>query len=151
MTSTHRQRLLGVIMGLGIALGQLFGARTIPSGWAGQAEQFTPEFKATRKTFDALHTPKIVAPDTVKRGQWFDVTVSIGSAGEHPSLSEHFIRYIALYINTAEISRVYFHPVYSYPKVTFTIALDEGGVLRALEEPNHSAAWEASKKITVVP
>jgi superoxide reductase len=98
-----------------------------------------------------LHTPKIIAPDTVKRGQWFDVTVSIGGGGEHPSLSEHFIRYIALYINTAEISRVYLHPVYSYPKVTFTIALDEGGSLRALEEPNHSAAWEASKKIKVVP
>ena len=66
---------------------------------------------------------------------------------EHPSLSEHFVRYIALYINTAEISRVYLHPVYSFPKVTFTIALDEGGSLRALEEPTHSAAWEASKKI----
>lgn len=149
MTSTHRQRVLGVTLGLTIALGQIVGGRT--TVWPGQAEQFTPEFKAMRKSFDALHTPKIVAPDTVKRGQWFDVTVSIGSAGEHPSLSEHFIRYIALYINTAEISRVYFHPVYSYPKVTFTIALDEGGVLRALEEPNHSAAWEASKKITVVP
>lgn len=148
MTSAPTQ-LLGVILGLGIVLGQLFGGR--PTVWAGQAEQFTPEFKGVRKSFDALHTPKIVAPDTVKRGEWFDVTVSIGSGGEHPTLSEHFIRYIALYINTAEISRVYLHPVYSYPKVTFTIALDEGGVLRALEEPNHSAAWEASKKITVVP
>jgi superoxide reductase len=66
-------------------------------------------------------------------------------------LSEHFVRYIALYINTAEIARVYLHPVYSFPKVTLTIALDEGGLLRAVEEPTHSAAWEASKKITVVP
>jgi superoxide reductase len=46
---------------------------------------------------------------------------------------------------------VYLHPVYSFPKVTFTIALDEGGVLRALSEPTHSAAWEASQKITVDP
>jgi hypothetical protein len=35
--------------------------------------------------------------------------------------------------------------------VTFTIALDDSGMLRALAEPTHSAAWEASKKITVVP
>jgi hypothetical protein len=35
--------------------------------------------------------------------------------------------------------------------VTFTIALDEGGSLRAIAEPTHSAAWEASKKISVVP
>jgi superoxide reductase len=118
---------------------------------AGQEEQFTPEFRELRSSFDAKHTPKIVAPDAVKRGQWFDVTVDIGAGGEHPSLSEHAIRYIALYINTAEIARVYLHPVYSFPKVTFTIALDEGGSLRAIAEPNHSAGWEAAKKITVAP
>jgi len=118
--------------------------------WAGQEEQFTPEFKALRSSFDPKHTPKITAPDSVKRGQWFDVTVSVGAGGEHPSLSEHSIRYIALYINTAEIARVYLHPVYSLPKVTFSIALDEGGSLRAIAEPNHSAGWEAAKKIVVV-
>jgi hypothetical protein len=35
--------------------------------------------------------------------------------------------------------------------VTFTIALDEGGMLRAQAEPTHSAAWETSKKIAVTP
>jgi len=118
---------------------------------AGQEEQFTPEYKELRSAVDPKHTPKIVAPDTVKRGQWFDVTITVGTGGEHPSLGEHFVRYIALYINSAEISRAYLHPVFSYPKVTFTIALDEGGVLRAVEEPTHSAAWESSKPITVTP
>jgi superoxide reductase len=148
MSRRHKQWLVGAIVVLGFALGQLIGGGLTPPVWPGQAEQFTPEFKEVRKSFDAKHTPKIVAPDTVKRGEWFDVTVSIG---EHPSLSEHFVRYIALYINTAEISRVYLHPVYSFPKVTFTITLDEGGSLRVLEEPTHSAAWEASKKIKVIP
>jgi superoxide reductase len=92
----------------------------------------------------------MAAPESVKRGQWFEVTVVVG-ADMHPSLSEHFVRYIALYKDTAEIARVYLHPVFSAPKVTFTIALDEGGTLRALAEPTHSAAWEASRKITVVP
>jgi superoxide reductase len=113
----------------------------------GQEEQFTPEFRAVRSSFDPKHTPRIMAPDSVKRGQWFEVTVGL----DHPSLSEHFVRYIALYKDTAEIARVYLHPVFSAPKVTFTIALDEGGTLRALSEPTHSAAWEASKKISVVP
>ena len=135
----------------GLALAQLFaGALTLPV-WAGQAEQFTPEFHEMHKNADPKHTPKIIAPDSVKRGQWFDVTVSVGAESDHPSLSEHFVRYVALYINSAEISRVYLHPVYSFPKVTFTIALDTGGVLRAVEEPTHSAAWEGSKKITVSP
>ena len=134
---------VGLVMGLFVA-----GASGRPA-WAGQEEQFTPEYKELRTSFDPKHTPKITAPDSVKRGQWFDVTVNIGAGGEHPSLGEHSIRYIALYINSAEIARTYLHPVYSYPKVTFTIALDVGGSLRAIAEPNHSAGWEAAKKISV--
>jgi superoxide reductase len=148
MISFDRQIVALTIAVLG--LGQWVGNRAAPPVWAGQAEQFTPEFKELRKSYDPKHTPKIAAPEKVKRGEWFDVTISVGDGGEHPSLSEHFIRYIALYINTAEIARVYLHPVYSFPKVTLTIALDEGGTLRAIEEPNHSAAWETSRKIVVV-
>jgi superoxide reductase len=116
----------------------------------GQEEQFTPEFRAVRSSFDQKHTPRVTAPDSVKRGQWFEVTVVVGT-DMHPSLAEHFVRYIALYKDTAEIARVYLHPVFSAPKVTFTISLDESGMLRALAEPTHSAAWQASKKITVAP
>jgi superoxide reductase len=118
---------------------------------AGQEEQFTPEFKQMHSSYDAKHTPKLAAPDKVKRGEWFDVSVVVGAGGEHPSLSEHHIRYIALYKDSVEIARVYLHPVYSAPRVTFTIALDESGTLRALAEPTHSAAWESSQKITVAP
>jgi superoxide reductase len=121
------------------------------AGAQGQAEQFTPEYRELRRSYDEKHTPKIEAPDTVKRGQWFDVTVTIGAGGVHPSLAEHFVRYIALYKDSAEIARVYLHPVFSYPKVVFTIALDESGNLRAVGEPTHSAAWESSKKIVVTP
>ena len=116
-----------------------------------QADQFTPEYRQMHTTYDAKHSPKIVAPESVKRGEWFDVSVTVGAGGQHPSLAEHAIRYIALYKDTVEIARVYLHPVYSAPVVTFKIALDEGGSLRALAEPNHSSAWEASKKIVVLP
>ena len=116
-----------------------------------QAEQFTPEFRQPHTSYDAKHSPKIEAPDSVKRGEWFTVTVTVGAGSMHPSLQEHFVRYIALYKDDLEISRVYLHPVYSAPRVTFTIALDEGGTLRALAEPTHSAVWETSKKIVVRP
>jgi superoxide reductase len=112
-----------------------------------QTEQFTPEFRKMHTTVDPKHTPTIEAPAAVKRGQWFDVTVTVA----HPSLAEHFVRYVALYKDDVEISRVYFHPVFSQPRVRFTIALDEGGVLRALAEPTHSAAWAASRAIRVDP
>ena len=77
--------------------------------------------------------------------------MSVGAVAQHPSLSEHFVRYIALYKDTVEIARVYLHPVYSQPRVRFTIALDEGGMLRAVAEPTHSAAWESSRSIRVDP
>ncbi len=136
-----RARVLAVVLTL--------AAATVAG--AGQEGQFTPEFRALHTTYDEKHTPRIDAPDTVKRGQWFDVTVTVGAGSPHPSLSEHFVRYVALYKDSTEISRVYFHPVFSYPKVTFTIALDESGTLRAVEEPTHSAAWEGTRKITVQP
>jgi superoxide reductase len=146
MTTQQRVGQIGaaalICLGLSVARAQSAGE---------QAEQFTPEFRRVHTTFDAKHTPKIVAPDSVKRGEWFNVTVSVGAGGEHPSLQEHFVRYIALYKDTVEIARVYLHPVYSKPTVTFTVALDEGGMLRALEEPTHSSAWEATKKIEVLP
>jgi superoxide reductase len=134
-----------------IAVAALAALVAVAAARAGQEEQFTPEFRELHKTYDAKHTPKLAAPDSVKRGQWFDVTINVGAGGEHPSLAEHHIRYIALYKDTAEVARVYLHPVFSAPRVVFTIALDEGGTLRALAEPTHSAAWEASKRISVAP
>jgi superoxide reductase len=129
----------------------LFGAATPVRAAEEQAEQFTPEFRQIHTGTDAKHSPKIVAPDSVKRGEWFNVTISVGAGSRHPSLQEHFVRYIALYKDSVEIARTYLHPVYSAPIVTFTVALDEGGTLRAVEEPTHSAAWETSKKIEVRP
>jgi superoxide reductase len=151
MGNAHTESRLWTAVALGLAVGSFVAGGNSRSLWAGQEEQFTPEYKASRTSFDPKHTPKIVAPDSVKRGQWFDVTVSVGAGGDHPSLTEHFVRYIALYLDTAEIARVYLHPVYSFPKITFTVALDQGGILRAVEEPTHSGAWESSKKIAVIP
>jgi desulfoferrodoxin (superoxide reductase-like protein) len=147
MTTTVRNAARAAVAGLLMAC-----ASTIPAhAEEDQAQQFTPEFREVHKGFDPKHTPKITAPDSVTRGAWFNVTVSVGAGSQHPSLSEHFVRYIALYKDSVEIARAYLHPVYSSPTVSFTVALDEGGSLRAVAEPTHSSAWEASKKITVLP
>src|SRR5438445_13743633 len=72
-----------------------------------QAEQFTPEFGQIHTSQDPKHTPKIVAPDSVNRGEWFNVTLRVGAGGQHHALSEHFVRYIALSKDPAEIARTY--------------------------------------------
>jgi len=75
----------------------LSGAARAQGADPGQAEQFTPEFQRVHTTADPKHSPKIEAPDSVRRGQWFQVTVTVGAGSMHPSLQEHFVRYIALY------------------------------------------------------
>jgi hypothetical protein len=56
----------------------LTGVLTAPV-WAGQAEQFTPEFHELHKNFDPKHTPKIVAPDRVNgsmsRFRWAPIVI----------------------------------------------------------------------------
>ena len=109
----------------------------------------TPAFNENKTAYDPKHTPKITAPDKVKAGEWFDVTVEIGAGARHPALVEHFVRYIAIYNGDVEIARTYLHPVYSSPKVTYTIRLKESATIRAMEEPNHTAGWISEKKIEV--
>ena len=58
-----------------------------------QAQQFTPEFRQIHTAVDPKHTPKITAPDSVRRGAWFNVTVNVGVGSQHPSLQEHLGRY----------------------------------------------------------
>jgi superoxide reductase len=131
-------------------------AATAGTCWAedGGAENayermISPDFDSNKTAYDPKHTPKITAPDTVKRGEWFDVTIEIGQGDRHPSLVEHHVRWIALYNGEVELVRAYMHPVASTPKVTFTIRIEDDATLRALEEPTHTAAWESSKVVKV--
>jgi len=116
---------------------------------AAYERQISPDFDAHKTAYDPKHTPKVTAPDTVKKGEWFDVTIEIGQGARHPSLVEHHVRWIGLYKGEVELVRAYMHPVHSSPKVTFTIRLEEDATLRALEEPTHTTAWITEHKVTV--
>ena len=74
MTVRNPQRIVMVVLGL--AMG--FGAPAVRAEEE-QAQQFTPEFREVHKGVDAKHTPKITAPDSVRRGAWFNVTISVGA------------------------------------------------------------------------
>src|SRR5262249_60856865 len=77
MSSSRKQWLVRGMEVLGLALAQFIGSGLTPQPvWPGQGEQFTPEFKEARKTFDAQHAPKNHAPATVKRAGRFEHPVS---------------------------------------------------------------------------
>jgi desulfoferrodoxin (superoxide reductase-like protein) len=105
-------------------------------------------FDALQTESNPAHTPVITAPDKVASGQPFDVTVAVGEK-MHPSETTHFVRYIALYAGDVEVARVDLTPTLTQPTVTFKVTLDHSTTLRALAAPNHSAAWVATRPITV--
>lgn len=96
------------------------------------------------------HAPLIEAPDTVKAGEPFNITITIGSK-PHVMEQGHFIQYIDLYVGYTPIARVDLTPVTSRPKAAITAVLAKDGsfLLRAFELCNLHGFWEATKPIQV--
>ncbi len=99
------------------------------------------------------HTPRIEAPDVVKKGEVFRVKVSVGP---HPNTLEHSIRYIELYFeeegrafNPVLIGRYELTPVYSEPVVEAYLKLQKSGKLIALEYCNLHGLWENYRDVRV--
>jgi len=106
-------------------------------------------FSELQTTSNAKHSPVITAPDQVKKGQAFEVKVTVG-AEAHPSTTDHFIRFITLLADDVEVARASLTPTLTRPEVTFVLTLDHSVMLKALAAPNHSAAWVATREIKVV-
>ncbi|MEJ6951208.1 class II SORL domain-containing protein [Natronospora cellulosivora (SeqCode)] len=104
--------------------------------------------EANKTALEKKHVPFIQAPETVKKGEYFDVKVRMGEEIDHPMEAEHFIQYLDLYADYYHLSRISFTPE-SKAEVTFTIKLEESCTLRAYELCNIHGQWEAAKKIVV--
>src|SRR5665648_644157 len=97
------------------------------------------------------HIPVITAPDTVKAGEPFDVTIEVGSI-PHVMEIVHHIQWIDLYSGDNFISKVVLTPEFTKAKVTLTLVKSGAhptATLRAVERCNVHGMWEATKKITI--
>ncbi len=101
------------------------------------------------------HVPVIVAPDKVKKGEWFEIEVSVGKEIPHPNTVEHYIAWIELFFMPEggqflqSIGRYNFSPVVQDPFVRTRIRLEKSGKLIAIEMCNIHGLWESSKEIVV--
>jgi len=113
------------------------------------------------------HAPAIECPDTVKAGEFFDVTVGLGKEVAHPNTTEHHIRWITLYFHPEgdkfpyEVGHFQFNahgesvngpnegPVYTHHQVTASLKVDKPGTLHALSLCNIHGLWQNSKEIAV--
>jgi superoxide reductase len=114
------------------------------------------------------HVPVIESPDSVKKGEAFQVSVSVGKEIPHPNKTEHHIRWIAVFFHPEgakfpyQVGRIELAAhgegadgpdtgtVYTNPNVSFTMKTDKPGTLFASSYCNIHGLWEGSKTLKVV-
>lgn len=113
------------------------------------------------------HVPVIDAPDTVKAGEIFQVTVSVGKEIAHPNTTDHHIRWIQLFFKAEGEKFIYqvgnfeftAHgeavegpdkgSVYTHHSVIASLKVSKPGTLLATSFCNIHGLWENSKAIAI--
>ncbi len=100
------------------------------------------------------HMPIIDGPDKVKKGEFFQFTVTVGKEVPHPNTIEHHIKWIQVFADIdgrapIHIGTFDFGPAFTEPKITLNFKLEESANIFALEYCNLHGVWENSKKIEV--
>jgi superoxide reductase len=113
------------------------------------------------------HVPVIDAPATVKKGEPFELRITVGKEVPHPNKTEHHIRWIAAYFHPegdkfpSEIGRAEFaahgespqgpdtSSVYTSPSVTMSFKTDKPGMIFASSYCNIHGLWMSSKEVNV--
>lgn len=113
------------------------------------------------------HVPVIEVPEKVKKGEFFDVRVSIGKEIAHPNKTEHHIRWIAVYFYPQDgkfpyqIGRVEFtahgestegpdtSTVFTHHQATLSFKTEVPGIIYAASYCNIHGLWQNEKAIEV--
>jgi superoxide reductase len=96
------------------------------------------------------HLPIISAPESVKKGECFEVTVEVGKLLRHPNEPGHFIQFIELYAGDTYLGRMDFTAKTTCPIMKACVSLDHAhGKLRAFERCNLHGTWENEVDIEV--
>ena len=96
------------------------------------------------------HLPIITAPESVNKGEPFEVTVEVGKLVPHPNEPKHFIEFIELYADDTYLTRLDLTAKNTNPILKASISLDHShGKLRAFERCNLHGSWESDFDIEV--
>jgi superoxide reductase len=113
------------------------------------------------------HIPVIEAPEEIKKGEFFEITVSVGKEIPHPNKTEHHIRWIDVYFQPqgekfpSQIGKFEFgahgesiegpdaSSVYTHPVVVLSFKSDKPGVIFASSYCNIHGLWQNFKAIDI--
>ena len=128
------------------------------------------EFKDLLQSADwkaEKHVPVIDAPDSVKKGEFFKVTATVGKEIAHPNTTEHHIRWISVYFQPQnekfpyQIGKFEFtshgesaqgpntSTVFTHPEVTFMFKTEKPGKLFSSSYCNIHGLWQYSKELSI--
>ena len=96
------------------------------------------------------HTVVIDAPDKVKEGEEFEVTMHVGEYKEHPNEVGHFIEWMELYSGDTFLARLDLSPEKTHYVMKTTVKLDHAHPLRGRAKCNLHGLWESEKEVKVV-
>jgi superoxide reductase len=109
-----------------------------------------PEYEGKEK-----HVPQIHAPEKVKPGEWFEVTVIVGEEVPHPNTPEHHISWITVFYKedgprpVYQVAHFIPTPVYGDSRFSFRMKAEKPGQILALEHCNIHGLWDNSKRLEV--
>ncbi len=103
---------------------------------------------AKKTVLEQKHAPVIEAPDKVKAGEPFSVTVTVAEI-VHPMIESHFIQYVELFAGNEPAGRAEFRPGFNQPAVTFQLTLGKPVTLVAREYCNLHGLWESRKDVVL--
>jgi len=113
------------------------------------------------------HVPVIEVKGPVKKGEAFEVHLSVGAEIAHPHTTEHHIRYIKLFFKPEGEKFIIQLGTYQFeahaesveganegsakcePKVSTTVTLEKPGELIALSYCNIHGLWDNAEKVTL--
>jgi len=102
------------------------------------------------------HVPVIEAPASVKAGETFQVTITVGKEIPHPNTLEHHIKWIQVFAvvegrpnNPVHVATFDVGPTFGDPKVIFPMKLENRATIFALEYCNIHGVWENSVEVEV--
>lgn len=101
------------------------------------------------------HVPIIDTPLSVKAGEPFMVTITVGKIVPHPNTVEHHIKWIHLFAKEddsqydVDIVKVDLGPTWASPKITIPVMLKKNSTLYALECCNIHGVWDYSVRVSV--
>lgn len=128
------------------------------------------EFKDLLQSADwksEKHIPVIDAPDSVKKGEFFKVTVTVGKEIAHPNTTEHHIRWISVYFQPQnekfpyQIGKFEFtahgesaqgpntSTVFAHPEAVFMFKTEKSGKIFSSSYCNIHGLWQHSKELSV--